>query len=183
MDARADAISYREPLVLGNLLGARLGSGTPPSSRAFSDTVHLARAILHLFVVDADRRGARLAIVKLGSACSRSAILACLQSAAPLAHRVQLTRPIDAIVRSHERHPLTPSRGVTERGRAEAKTLACASWAQTQVDYGLFAGPERDFAALSAAMGLPPPTQSQLAAMEAEAALDAKTGDQHKSRA
>lgn len=174
LDARTDVITYREPLVLSNLL-ERVDYAFDMTR---SHIICLVRAVLHLFMVDACRRGARLAVVKLASCCSRSARLWCLHGAAPRAHRVQITRSIDDIVRSHERDRATQSEesAQIERDRAEAKHDVCAAWAQTHMDYDVFGGTESNFSALSSALGLPVPTNVQLAAMKAEALVDAKLG-------
>lgn len=181
VDARADAISYREPRVVADFAKAAMAALPRNRARALS----LLRAVLRLFVEHARNQGARLALVKLPSVCSHRDVLECLYEAAPTALRVHVTRPVEEILRSHLATSTLPTaRAADFELHLIHKQRAASSWASAEVPYDSFAGPHRpDLDVLSSAFGLPSPTMAQLTAMISECRLDAKRGGVHYRRA
>ena len=181
LDARADVITYREPPVVTGLTLRAVRLRAPKESRA----VGVLRAALGAFLAHADSLHKKLAVVKLPSVCCSAAVLEILNAAAPASTlRVHLTRPPADVLDSHSRS-LTRlgSSGDEDDGSCspleilEARHAAAGAWASVTLPFGEVTSPSCDLGVISELFGLPLPTSRQAAAMRAEQAFDAKTGE------
>lgn len=168
LDARGDVITYREPVVLTQLVREALRGDS-------ASCLPLARAVLASFLAFAD---GRLAVVKLPSILAESSTLAVLSDVAPFARHVGLLRPTAEVAASHRRagcrsgfHTLDD---VSLAQALARKTCAIRGWAQKTLDFAAVTNPNADTQALSRAFGLPSPTSLQSRAMRREQEWDAK---------
>jgi len=181
LDARADAITYREPPIVTELTLRAVRLRARKEGRA----VGLVRAALEAFLAHADSLHMKLAVVKLPSVCCSTVALEILSAAAPASTlRVHLTRPPVDVLDSHARSStrLSTSGDEDDESRSpleilEERHAAAASWASVSLPFDEVTSPLCDLGALSELFGLPPPTSRQAAAMRAEQAFDAKTGE------
>lgn len=181
LDARGDVITYREPPTVTELTLRAVRLRARKESRA----VGVLRAALGAFLAHADSLQKKLAVVKLPSVCCSAAALEILNAAAPASTlRVHLTRPLADVLDSHSRSSTRLSSSGDEHDVSrspleilEGRHAAAASWASVSLPFGEVTSPSCDLGALSELFGLPPPTSRQAAAMRAEQAFDAKTGE------
>lgn len=156
---RGDVLVLSEPACVSDALLFRRGVTLEP--------------LIELFFVASQGRPI---VLKLPSICCETMALERLRRVLPGARRLQLTRPLEEVLRSHERSrtvvPRSRATRYAQRALLERRHAAAKAWAQDSfsLEEQLAMTPE----ALSARVGLAPPCAAQREAMLALRQYDVK---------
>ena len=181
LDAHPDAVCYREPSILSEVMWQVALASNEAARR---QRLQALRGLLALFAAHTLRQRRTVTIVKLASVTTFRECLAGLQEAAPAALRVYVSRNPAAVAHSHQRSgsvpPRTPpdARGVSSvRRHLEEKADAARVWSQREIQYSHFADATPVCLKwLCATCNLSEPSDSQQTDMFRIRRLDAKTG-------